>query len=84
MPMSRIYNVREHDGNIESYKGFDRNYFTQPIELVALVKEEDVVETYMVDNNEQARTEFARYFTQQREELGDHYVFLGFFQPFKL
>lgn len=66
--VSRVYSVDKGNGSpLLQYKGFDRQY-NRPSVLVALVLEEDVVETYFLDDTEEARKEFARYLAENNDE----------------
>lgn len=72
--ISRTYTV--DDGSLRCYKGFDRTYTPARLSLVALVRDEDVVQVYALDDNEEARAEFFRYL---RDE-GKHADCIGIYR----
>lgn len=74
-----MYGVRE-PGEYRSYKGFDRAYKPSEMELVALVKVEDSIDVYVLDDTKEARTEFVRFIAEERDE---HAVIIGVYKRSK-
>jgi hypothetical protein len=75
--ISRVYSV-EDQGNIEAYKGFDRN-FDSNTEMVVLVRTEGELDVYAIDDRRTGGSELIRYLADQ----GFDSQVLGVFQRIK-
>lgn len=53
------------DEEVHCYKGFNRQYEDAP--YIALVQEEDVVETWALDDSAHALAELKRYYAKNKE-----------------
>jgi len=65
--ISRIYTVHREPNEMISYKGFDCKFKVSEMELVALVKNEDSIDVYVLDDTSLARNEFIRFLCDERD-----------------
>jgi hypothetical protein len=66
--ISRIYTVHREPNEMVTYKGFDCKFKPSEMDLVALVQNEDSIDTYVLDDTQLARNEFVRFIADEGDE----------------
>lgn len=60
--ISRTYTIYHADGKVSCYKGFNKEFYTQPKpERIAIVFVQGEIDVYALDSDKQAEQEFLRF-----------------------